>query len=88
MCLTACGFQALLSGRDPEYQPIVKSRRSFVYNNVNFELDYFKQPHAGLMLLEAYMPTADDAALYLPPFLAIEREVTQACHIYNARVHQ
>lgn len=38
------------------------------------------QPSSGLLLLEAYVPEARDAALFLPPFVDVEGEVTHDAH--------
>lgn len=38
---------------------------------------FFRQPHPGLLLLEAYLPGDVTVESALPPFLAIEREVTE-----------
>ena len=47
----------------------------FLYANHYFELDVFKEPRAGLELLEVELDEAD-APVTLPPFIEIEREVT------------
>ena len=67
-----------LGQRDPTLRAIQKSRRSFLHKDLNFELDTFTKPDdlAGLQLLEAYMPEKAAAADYLPPFVTVEREVT------------
>jgi CYTH domain-containing protein len=48
----------------------------FLWSNLYFEWDIFKHPRAGLELLEVEVD-AIDGSIQLPPFLSIEREVTQ-----------
>ncbi len=72
--LTAREYDSLQSQMDQGHSAISKTRRCFLYNNHYFQLDYFKQPHTGLMLLEAYLE--DSYKLDLPTFIPIEREVT------------
>ena len=72
--LTAREYDSLQSQQDPTRCTISKVRRCFLHNNHYYQLDFFKQPHGGLMLLEAYIE--DHYKLSLPPFLPIECEVT------------
>lgn len=63
--------------RDPSTQRIRKHRYYFVYKNQYFELDVFIEPKRiqGLCLLEIEL-TEKNEHLELPPFLDIEKEVT------------
>jgi CYTH domain-containing protein len=81
--ITGREYVALLAQADPSRRTIRKRRRCFLWENQYFELDEFIEPHAGLRILEAEL---DDAAqtLALPPFLEIEREVTNEPEYANA----
>lgn len=73
--ISAREYVALQSEVDPARRPVKKLRRCFLWKNHYFELDRFLDPRPGLVVLEAELESAD-AALDLPPFLDIEREVT------------
>ena len=62
---------------DPSRVPIVKERICFLWENQYFELDIIKSPekYANKILLEIEM-TEDNANIKLPPFIQIEKEVT------------
>lgn len=57
------------------HMTISKTRRCFVYHNQNYQLDIFKRPNPGLMLLETYSALPSEE-LDLPPFLRIVEHVT------------
>jgi CYTH domain-containing protein/predicted ATPase len=69
-------YVALLAQADPARRTIRKRRRVFLWLNQYFELDTFLDPRPGLEILELEM---DDLTtpVQIPPFLAIEREVTE-----------
>ncbi|KAL7751622.1 hypothetical protein RI367_003087 [Sorochytrium milnesiophthora] len=48
-------YEALKLHMDPTRSVIVKTRRCFHFNNRYFQLDTFRTPCTGLMLLEAYI---------------------------------
>lgn len=66
----------LLNQADSTRLPIVKKRTCFLWENQYFELDCFKGAREGLVILEAELEEDDDK-ITLPPFLEIEKEVTQ-----------
>eukprot|EP00834_Sanchytrium_tribonematis_P003621 NODE_146_length_15710_cov_0.617385.p1 type:complete len:369 gc:universal NODE_146_length_15710_cov_0.617385:12788-13894(+) len=73
--LTAREYENLFSQKDQNRHTILKTRRCFLYHSHYFHLDYYEQPHNGLMLLEAYIE--DSQAKVLPDFLPIVKEVTE-----------
>jgi len=69
-------FAELLPLRDPKRRTIRKRRSCFLWKGFYFELDRFVEPRAGLQLLEIELD--DEAAeIPLPPWLEIERDVTE-----------
>lgn len=54
---------------------IEKTRRCFVWQNQIWQLDIYRSPHPGLMLLETYTALPTDQ-LVMPDFLTVKREVT------------
>jgi CYTH domain-containing protein/predicted ATPase len=73
--ITGREYLGLLAQADPACCTVRKRRRVFLWANQYFEWDVFLEPRPGLELLEAEVD-ALDAALDLPPFLQVEREVT------------
>lgn len=71
----------MLAQRDDSHWTVYKSRRCFLWENDYYQMDIYKTPcHPrceGMILLETYT-TASGAELLnkLPPFLDIQREVT------------
>lgn len=78
-------YLSLLTQADPERVTVKKKRTCFLWENQYFELDLFLSPHEGLVLLEAEIEE-DDAEVKLPPFLKIEREVTNEPEYANANI--
>jgi CYTH domain-containing protein/predicted ATPase len=74
--ITGREYIAFLAQSDPARRTLKKCRRVFLWANQYFEWDIFKDPRPGLELLEVEVDTLD-ALVELPPFLSIEREVTQ-----------
>lgn len=70
-------YDHLKTFKDFNWQVIRKHRYCFVYNNQYFELDIFISPDSvrGLSILEIELLDENDP-VRLPPFLGIEREVT------------
>jgi CYTH domain-containing protein/predicted ATPase len=66
----------LLAQKDPTRLPIIKRRTCFLWGNQYYELDCFAGHREGLVVLEAELEDDQDQ-LTLPPFLEIDREVTQ-----------
>lgn len=73
--ISAREYGEALEVADPKYHSIQKNRTCFLWNNHYMELDRFAFPHAGLVLLEVEV---DDLTtpVDLPPWIEIEREVT------------
>jgi CYTH domain-containing protein len=74
--ITGREYIAFLAQADPARRTLKKCRRVFLWANQYFEWDIFKDPRPGLELLEVEVD-AVDGLVELPPFLSIEREVTQ-----------
>ena len=53
--LTFREFEALRAQADPSRIPIIKRRRCFLYKDRYFQIDVYKQPCEGLVMLEAYL---------------------------------
>jgi len=75
--IKAMDYLHLKTFQDPRIDIIRKNRYCFVYNNQYFELDEFTEPKhlRSLWLLEIEL-TEENDRLELPPFIQIEREVT------------
>ncbi len=71
----AMDYFNLRAFKDPNRAVIRKHRTYFVYNNQYFELDIFREPAAGLGILEIEL-ISEDAEVELPPFISVECEVT------------
>lgn len=82
--ITPREYLRLLESRDPAREPIIKRRHNFVWQNQYFELDEFCQL-PELFLLEVEL-TEENDTLKLPPFLDIEREVTDDLEYGNAHL--
>jgi len=84
-------YENLLVHADPRHLPVFKTRRCFLFNNQQYQLDIYRDPcHPrcrGLLLLETFMTelSADDALARLPPFLNVYKNVTgdPAFSMYN-----
>jgi len=83
-------YENLLNHADPRHYPVFKTRRCFLYNNQQYQLDIYRDPcHPrckDMMLLETFTTVAsDDVINSLPPFLKICKEVTgdPAFSMYN-----
>lgn len=83
--ITEKGYLDLLIQADPSRQTIKKERTCFLWDHQYFELDHFITPQPGLWLLEAEIET-DDEQINLPPFLKIEKEVTDDPSYSNAEI--
>lgn len=78
-------FSALLSRRDPSRAPVRKGRHCFMHAERHFELDVYRSPRAGLAVLEVEVASLDET-VELPPFLRVEREVTDDPAYANAAI--
>lgn len=75
-------YNNLMEYQDPICLPITKKRHCFVYNDQYFELDVFEGELGGLMVLEIELGTKEQP-VYLPPWIKIEREVTDNVEYTN-----
>lgn len=67
----------MLAQRDDKHHTIYKIRRCFLWQNTYFQLDIYKVPCPGLILLDLFTSLSVDKVLAkLPPFLQVEKEVT------------
>jgi len=80
MQISSREYELLRAQRDASRYTIYKKRRCFLWNNQYFQMDIYQEPcHPrcrGLILLETYT-TQKGAELQLPPFLLVEKEVTE-----------
>ena len=74
--ITENEFRRLWEQRDPGCYAIQKERHCFVFNEQYFELDRFLFPHTDMCVLEIELTDKNDV-LKLPPFIPIEKEVTE-----------
>lgn len=80
-------YEAFLTQIDPRRHSALKTRRCFVYNDQYLQLDLYKQPREGLVLLEAYINdccrvesadnTLSNDLSFMPPFIHVLQEVTE-----------
>lgn len=85
--ITASEYESSKQNREPCTAPIVKKRLCFTYENQFFELDVFEGHHQGLCVLEIELSSRDQEVT-LPPFLAIDREVTDEKGFSNRNLAQ
>ena len=77
-------YRHLLELKDPERQPILKTRHCFPYQGLYFELDQIHSPRE-LWLLEVEL-TEQSQEVVLPEGLRLEREVTGDPAYLNAEI--
>ena len=75
-------YQTMLQQADPYRQPIVKRRRSFIWKGQYFELDEYRKPTPGLLILETKGITENEN-VKLPTFLEIVEDITGRKEFYN-----
>ncbi len=80
--ITGREYIAFLAQADPARRPLKKRRRVFLWANQYFEWDLFLDPRPGLELLEVEVDSLD-APIELPPFLDVEKEVTDDPRYFN-----
>jgi len=83
-------YSNLLAHRDDKHLPVFKTRRTFLWENQQYQLDIYRTPcHSrcqGLILLETFTTSRDEeVAPSLPPFLRVKKNVTgdPAFSMYN-----
>jgi len=86
-------YNNLLTHRDDNHLPVFKTRRSFLYENQQYQLDIYRAPcHSrcqGLILLETFTTLKDEELVAsLPPFLSVKKNVTgdPAFSMYNLSI--
>lgn len=75
-------YQSMLQQADPYRQTIHKFRKSFIWKGQFFELDTFKQPANGLLILET-KGIAKHEDVKFPPFLNVIEDITGRTEYYN-----
>ena len=78
-------YLGLLLEADPDRNPIHKKRTCFLWKDRYYELDMFLEPHPQICLLELESDEDNDTA-ELPPWLTIEREVTDDPEYSNSAI--
>lgn len=73
--ITEHEYHSMLVRRDTRRSPVHKTRYCFTHAGQYCELDVFKGVHYGLEMLEIETPE-DAREVTLPPYLMVEREVT------------
>jgi CYTH domain-containing protein/predicted ATPase len=84
--ITPREYVELLARAHSMLSSIRKTRTCFVWKDTCFELDRFREPHEGLMLLEAEVEPG--TVLDMPYFIHIEREVTDDAAWSNRKLAQ
>ncbi|KAJ3312486.1 hypothetical protein HDV04_003086 [Boothiomyces sp. JEL0838] len=65
-------FESLRTQVDPTRVPINKVRRCFLFNDRYYQLDIYKSPSQGLVLLEAYLDYDETGKVMVPEWLDCE----------------
>ncbi|KAJ3322500.1 hypothetical protein HDV06_003044 [Boothiomyces sp. JEL0866] len=65
-------FESLRTQVDPTRVPINKVRRCFLFNDRYYQLDIYKSPSQGLVLLEAYLDYDETGKIMVPEWLDCE----------------
>lgn len=68
-------YVGLLAEADPTRKTVRKRRTVFLHDGQYFELDRFLEPKPGLVLLEVELDD-EKAPVRIPPYIEIEKEVT------------
>lgn len=79
-------YEALLLQVDPNFVPLQKLRRCFIWKDRYFHLDYFIHPFNNLVLLETHLPYqiekeeggSDWWNSVIPSFIKVEEDVTKS----------
>ena len=75
-------YESLLQQADPYRQPVSKLRQSFIWKGQYFELDTYRGPLQGLVILET-KGIADAEDVNFPPFIRVIKEITGNNEYYN-----
>ncbi|MDP2437752.1 MAG: ATP-binding protein [archaeon] len=75
--ISSSEFVSLSDRRDPNFAPLRRTHRVFVYANTYYELIHQTSPHDGLIILLTETENPDSPVI-IPPFLQrmVDREVT------------
>lgn len=82
--ITAAEYLSLQQFQDPDRRVIEKYRYCFVYQSQYFELDVFIEP-VQICLLEIEL-TEENDKVELPPFIKVEKEVTDDPQYSNSEI--
>ena len=75
-------YESLLQQADPYRQSVSKLRQSFIWKGQYFELDTYRGPLDGLVILET-KGIADAEDVNFPPFIRVIKEITGNKEYYN-----
>ncbi len=78
-------YKALLNLRDPRKSTIKKRRVCFFWKEQFFEVDFFQEPQAELVVMEAER-SDQTPELELPPFIQVIRNVTDEKRYSNSEI--
>lgn len=72
-------YDALLLQADPKRHSILKTRRCFLWDNKYYQVDLYRKPSNGLIILEAYLEKREATETLdkvLPPFIPVLQDIT------------
>ena len=75
-------YESMLQQADPYRQTIRKQRKSFIWQGQYFELDFYRGPLEGLVILETKGIACHEDVKF-PPFLKVKQDVTGNKDYYN-----
>lgn len=81
--ISASEYSDLLERRDPAKHAVSKIRTVISWRGFKFEVDTFLGHLKGVILMEVELPSMD-TPIELPPFIELEREVTEDGSYSNA----
>jgi CYTH domain-containing protein len=80
-------FGTLKNRRDPQRDPVRKTRWEFAWHSQQLRIDKYDGPFEGLLILEAVL-THEEEDLHIPGFCTVVREVTGEEQYYWPRIEQ
>jgi CYTH domain-containing protein len=78
-------YESLLQQADPYRSTIRKTRRSFIWKGQYFEIDFFHEPVADLMILQT-KGVAEQESVNFPPFIKVIEDITGNKKYYNYNI--
>ena len=75
-------YESMLQQADPYRQTLRKQRKSFIWQGQYFELDFYRGPLEGLVILETKGIACHEDVKF-PPFLKVKQDVTGNKDYYN-----